>query len=130
MDKVRDFKNAVKLYYYHKQQLYYLEGRLSYIAHQLIKIKSPTLQEPKGIPVYTTMDLFDEEAQLIKEKHKHQFNVEWVDRVLPELNDEVRLVLQKVYLKKTHTYERMAFKLYCNERKLKQKVDNELLEIL
>lgn len=130
MDKVRDFKNAVRLYKYHKQRMFYLQGRLKYIHDQLGKIKSPHLGEPQGLPSHTMMDLFDEEMQLTKELHKHQYNVEWVDATLPKLNEETQKVIVKVYLKKTHTYEQLAMEMYRHERKLKHRIDENLLKIL
>lgn len=130
MDKVRDFKNAVRLYAYHKQQMYYLQGRLKYIHDQLGKIKSPHLGEPQGTPNHTVMDFFDEEMQLTKELYKHQYNVEWVDMMLKKMDEELKLTMLNIYLKKTHTYESMAYKFYCDERELKRKTDTKLLKIL
>lgn len=131
MDKVRDFKNAVRLYYYHKTQIHYLNGRLMHIKDQLGKVKSPSFSsDARGLPSHTMMDYFDEEQQLCKELTKHEYNVWWVDTIFKKVSQEALEILKKVYLNKTHTYEQLSFDLYRNDRKLKQRLDDELLKIL
>lgn len=125
-DKLNDFKNAMRLYHYHQNEIGRLKELIIVMYCRLDTLQQVRIGEPIGENRKTTIELIEQRDQYKQELLIHQKRVSWVNDVLKTLDPETKSILKKIYIDKTHTYKSLATTLYYDERHLKRLVNKKI----